>query len=80
MSTSCRNASLYRIVVTGMFVSAIEGLPPMPRQPSRACILVSVNDEPELYRLLDQLQDLALHIVSVEELTATALPRFPRAG
>ena len=34
----------------------------------RTCIIASVQDESELYGLLDRFQDLALHLVSLNEL------------
>jgi hypothetical protein len=37
------------------------------------CVVVSVRDESELYGLLDRFQDLALHIVSLNELGANVL-------
>lgn len=44
------------------------------------CVTVSVRDESEFYGLLDRLQDLALHIVSLNELGADMLrtPVFSR--
>ena len=33
-------------------------------------VVVSVRDESELYGLLDRLQDLAVHIISLNELSA----------
>jgi hypothetical protein len=35
-------------------------------------ILFSVRDDAELYGLLDQIQDFALHLVSLEEVGGTA--------
>jgi hypothetical protein len=35
-------------------------------------ILFSVRDDAELYGLLDQIQDFALHLVSLEEVGSTA--------
>lgn len=34
------------------------------------CIIASVRDDSELYGLLDRFQDLALHLVSINELSA----------
>lgn len=36
----------------------------------RTRVVVSVRDESELYGLLDRLQDLAVHIISLNELSA----------
>jgi hypothetical protein len=37
------------------------------------CLVVSVRDESEFYGILDRFQDLALHIVSLNELGADVL-------
>ena len=42
------------------------------------CVLASVRDESELYGLLERFQELALHIVSLNELGADA--RRPQAA
>jgi hypothetical protein len=45
------------------------------------CVVVSVHDESGLYGILDRLQDLALHIVSLNELGADVLcPRRTAGG
>jgi hypothetical protein len=44
------------------------------------CMVVSVRDESELYGMLDRFQDLALHIVSLNELGADVLSRRGTAG
>jgi hypothetical protein len=37
------------------------------------CVVVSVRDESQFYGILDRFQDLALHIVSLNELGADVL-------
>jgi hypothetical protein len=44
------------------------------------CMVVSVRDESELYGLLDRFQDLALHLVSLNELGADVLSRRGSGG
>jgi hypothetical protein len=43
-------------------------------------MVVSVRDESELYGMLDRFQDLALHIVSLNELGADVLSRRGTTG
>ena len=45
-------------------------------------LIVSARDDSDLYGLLDRIQDLGLHLISLNEVGGTeAVPRFPlRAG
>jgi hypothetical protein len=66
----------YRISVAGdcgeLLASGIEGIEVESSQGGMTTIVVEVRDDAELYGLLDRLQDFALHIVSLTELTPNA--------
>jgi hypothetical protein len=48
--------------------SLIDNLQVEPCHIGGTCVVASVRDDSEFWRLMDQLQDLALHIVSVQDL------------
>jgi len=64
----------YRIVVRDdcrdLLASLVEGLAIEPGGPAgdRTSVIASVRDESEFYGLLDRFHELALHIVSLNEL------------
>ena len=62
----------YRIVVRDdcgdLLASLVEGLA-IESGGDRTSVVASVRDESELYGLLDRLHELALHIVSLNELS-----------
>jgi len=68
----------YRIIAAGtvamMLLDVIEGMEVESCGADWTCFVASVRDEAEFYGLLDRFQDLALHIVSVEELSGGAMP------
>ena len=63
----------YQIIVRGecgmLLAGIVDDLTAESSQ-GRTRVVVSVRDESELYGLLDRLQDLAVHIISLNELSA----------
>lgn len=66
----------YRISVGGdcaeLLVNGIAGVEVESYRGGTTTVVVDVQDDSELYGLLDRLQDFALHIVSLTELTWNA--------
>jgi hypothetical protein len=66
----------YRISVRGdcgeLLASGIGGAEVESSQGGTTTVVVDVRDDAELYGLIDRLQDFALHIVSLTELTWNA--------
>ncbi len=63
----------YQIIVRGecgMLLAGIVDDLTAESSHGRTRVVVSVRDESELYGLLDRLQDLAMHIISLNELSA----------
>ena len=63
----------YQIIVRGEFGMLLAGIvDDLTAESShgRTRVVVSIRDESELYGLLDRLQDLAVHIISLNELSA----------
>lgn len=62
----------YRITVQGecvaLLATAIDGIEVESYQAGGTSVVVSVRDESEFWGLMDRLQDLALHLVSLSEL------------
>ena len=76
-------ARQYRITLRGECGQLLSGIVDTVAIESRrgwTCMVVSVRDESELYGMLDRFQDLALHIVSLNELGADVLSRRGTAG
>jgi hypothetical protein len=69
----------YRIIVAGgsarTLLDAIAGIELESCEAGWMCFVVSVRDESEFYGLLGKFEDLALHIVSIEELGGSVIPR-----
>ena len=69
----------YRIIVAGVsartLIDVIEGIELESSEAGWTCFLVSVRDESEFYGLLHRFEDLALHVISIEELGGSAIPR-----
>ena len=63
----------YQIIVRGecgmLLAGIVEDLTAESSH-GRTRVVISVRDESELYGLLDRLQDLAVHIISLNELSA----------
>ena len=75
------DARRYQIVIRGecgkLLVSLIDNLRVLS-QSDDTCVVALVRDDPEFWGLMEQLRDLALHVVSVQDLdhvngSATAL-------
>jgi hypothetical protein len=61
----------YRIILRGEcgpLLTALFGDATIESNCGRTCIIAAVRDDSGLYGLLDQIQDLALHLVSLNEL------------
>ncbi len=61
----------YRIILRGEcgpLLAALFGDAAIESGCARTCIVAAVRDDAGLYGLLDQIQDLALHLVSLNEL------------
>jgi len=62
----------YRIIIRGecarLLASLIENIEAEPAQGGDTCVVALVRDDPEFWGLLEQLRDLALHVVSLQEL------------
>jgi hypothetical protein len=81
MTTLSYRAIQYRIVLRGecgLLLAGIADELAVESGDGRTRVVVSVRDESEFYGLLDRLQDLALHIISLSELGAD-LP-YPRGA
>ncbi len=63
---------LYRIIIRGecgrLLVSLIDNVRVESSQSGDTCVVALVRDDPEFWGLLEQLRDLALHVVSLQEL------------
>jgi hypothetical protein len=66
-------ARQYRIIVRGecgrLLASLIDNVRVEPSQNGDTCVVALVRDDPEFWGLLEQFQDLALHVVSLQELS-----------
>jgi hypothetical protein len=62
----------YRIMIRGdcgrLLASLIDNVRVEPTQNGDTCVVALVRDDPEFWGLMEQLRDLALHVVSLEEL------------
>ena len=65
-------ARQYRIIIRGecgrLLASLIDNVQVEPGRSSDTCVVALVRDDPEFWGLLEQLRDLALHVVSLQEL------------
>ena len=75
MSTECSDTGYrYRLILRGECGTLVAGLfgdATMESGSGRTSVIFSVRDDSELYGLLDRIQDLALHLVSLHELSGT---------
>jgi hypothetical protein len=66
------DARQYRIIVRGecgrLLISLIDNVRVESSRGGDTCVVALVRDDPEFWGLLEQLRDLALHLVSVQEL------------
>jgi hypothetical protein len=65
-------ARQYRIIIRGecgrLLASLIDNVQVEPSRNGDTCVVALLRDDPEFWGLLEQLRDLALHLVSVQEL------------
>jgi hypothetical protein len=65
-------ARQYRIIIRGecerLLVSLIDDVEVEPAQGGNTRVVALVRDDPAFWGLMEQLQDLALHVVSLQEL------------
>jgi len=65
-------ARQYRIIIRGecgrLLVSLIDNIEVEPTHGGDTCVVAQVRDDPEFWGLLEQLRDLALHVVSLQDL------------
>ena len=66
------DARQYRIIIRGecgrLLASLIDDVQVEPSHDGDTCLVALVRDDPEFWGLLEQLRDLALHVVSIQEL------------
>jgi len=71
MIKAADDARRYQIIVRGecgkLLVSLIDNLR-VVSQSDDTCVVALVRDDPEFWGLMEQLRDLALHVVSVQDL------------
>ena len=81
MIKAADDARRYQIIVRGecgkLLISVIDNLQVLS-QSDDTCVVALVRDDPEFWGVMEQLRDLALHVVSVQDLdhvngSATAL-------
>ena len=62
----------YRIIIRGecgrLLASLIDNLQVEPSQDGDTCVVALLRDDPEFWGLLEQLRDLAMHVVSLQDL------------
>ena len=62
----------YRIVIRGecgrLLATLVDNVQAVTSQNGNTCLVVLVRDGPGFRRLMDQLQDLAVHLVSLQDL------------
>jgi len=72
MMNPTSDARRYRIVVRGecgrLLTDLVENIQVVTSQNGDTCVVALVRDDPEFWGLMEQLQDLALHVVSLEDL------------
>ena len=51
-----------------LLTSLFDNLHVQPSHHGHTCVVASVRDDPEFWELMEQLRDLALHVVSVQDL------------
>ena len=65
-------AQRYRIIIRGecgrLLVSLLDGVQVEPSEGGDTRIVALLRDDPEFYGLMDRQGDLALHVVSLQEL------------
>ena len=66
------NVRRYRIIIRGecgrLLTSLIENIEVVTSQNGHTCVVALVRDDPEFWGLMEQLRDLAMHVVSLQDL------------
>lgn len=72
MSRPVGNARRYRIIIRGecgrLLTSLIENIEVVTPQNGHTSVVALVRDDPEFWGLMEQLRDLAMHVVSLQDL------------
>jgi hypothetical protein len=72
MTKPASDVRRYRIIIRGecrrLLLSLIDNIQAEASQNGDTCVVALVRDDPEFWGLMQQLQDLALHIVSLQDL------------
>ena len=72
MNTPVGDARRYRIIIRGecgkLLASLIDNVRVVPTHNGDTCVVALVRDDPEFWGLLEQLRDLALHVISLQDL------------
>jgi len=65
------DARRYRIVIRGdcgrLLAGLVDNIQVVTSQNGDACVVALVRNDPEFWALMEQLQDLALHVVSLQD-------------
>jgi hypothetical protein len=85
MITPASDARRYRVIVRGdcgwLLLGLMDNVQVVTSDNGDTCVVALVRDDPEFWGLMEQLQDLALHIVSVQDLDhGNGQPTAPGAG
>jgi hypothetical protein len=66
------NARRYQIIIQGecgrLLTSLFENVEVVTCQNGHTCVVAPVRDDPEFWGLMEQLRDLAMHVVSLQDL------------
>ena len=66
------NIRRYRIIIRGecgrLLTSLMENVEVVLSQNGHTCVVALVRDDPEFWGLMEQLRDLAMHVVSLQDL------------
>ena len=72
MTRPASDTRRYRIVIRGecgrLLASLLENVEVGPAQNGHTCVVALVRDDPEFWGLMEQLRDLAMHVVSLQDL------------
>lgn len=72
MSRPASDTRQYRITIRGecarLLLGLLDNIQVEASRNGATCVVASVRDDPEFWGLMEQLRDLALHVVSLQEL------------
>jgi hypothetical protein len=72
MVTAAGNAWRYRVIIRGecgrLLTSLVDNVEVEASQNGHTCVVALVRDDPEFWGLMEQLRDLAMHVVSLQDL------------